>query len=264
VLSDVLLGCDELLEEELPGFELLLEEELLESRPVGAPAALVALVSVSVLAAEVVELVELDLESLEPEPTLMSDETLVTPCVSSASAIARPTISALSAVPFSVTSPLLASTSIEAFETSLSAWSLPLTIVSITSSSEAPVGAPTALSFERTIVTPRSRSAWSSAEPRRHSVMRDDTSVDVLLAVMSLEVLPEVENEPVAPVVLVEPAPAAPVVPEVLVVSLAIVLLLVLGCWAAVSVLDEVELAAPVAATEPVAEAARSCVACVS
>jgi hypothetical protein len=43
-------------------------------------------------------------------------------------------------------------------EVSLSAWSLPLTMVSITSSSEAPVGAPTTLSLVRTIATPRSRS----------------------------------------------------------------------------------------------------------
>jgi hypothetical protein len=260
----VLLGCDELLEEEL-GLELLLEEELLESRPVGAPAELV-LVSVSVLTAEFVELEVLEVEeSLEALETLMSEDTFVTPCVSRASAMARPTISALSAEPLSVTSPLLASTSIEALETSLSACSLPLTIVSITSSSEAPVGAPTALSFVRTIVTPRSRSAWSSAEPSRHSVIRDETSVEVLLAAMSLEVLLEVESEPVAPVELVEPAPAAPVVPEVLVESLAIVVLLVLGCWEVVSVLEEVEPVVPVAATVPLVEdCARSCVACVS
>lgn len=37
--------------------------------------------------------------------TLMSDETLVTPWVSRASAIARPTMSALSAEPLSMTSP---------------------------------------------------------------------------------------------------------------------------------------------------------------
>lgn len=262
-MSDVLLGC-ELVEDELLGLELLLEEELVESRPVGAPA---ALVSVSVLTAELVELVELDVDvSVEPvELTLMSDDTFVTPWVSRASAMARPTMSALSAEPLRVTSPLLASTSIEALETSLSACSLPLTIVSITSSSEAPVGAPTALSFVRTIVTPRSRSAWSSAEPRRHSVIRDETSVEVLLAAMSLEVLLEVESEPVAPVELVEPAPAAPVVPEVLVESLAIVVLLVLGCWDVVSVLEEVEPVVPVAATVPLVEdCARSCVACVS
>jgi hypothetical protein len=72
--------------------------------------------------------------------------------------------------------------------------------------------------------------------------MREVTSVEVLVAAMSLEV------ELAAPVVLVEPAPAAPVVPEVLVVSLAIVLL-VLGCCAVVSVLVDDELVVPVPAT---------------
>ena len=43
--------------------------------------------------------------------TLISEVTLVTPCVSSASAMARPTASGCSAEPVSVTSPLLASAS---------------------------------------------------------------------------------------------------------------------------------------------------------
>ena len=55
------------------------------------------------------------------ELTLMSEETLVTPCVSRARAIARPTRLALSAEPLSMTSPLLASTSIDALAVSLSA-----------------------------------------------------------------------------------------------------------------------------------------------
>jgi hypothetical protein len=55
--------------------------------------------------------------------TLISDDTLVTPCVSSASAMARPTSFALAAEPFRVTSPLLASTSISDVPTSWSAWS---------------------------------------------------------------------------------------------------------------------------------------------
>lgn len=67
--------------------------------------------------------------------------------------------------------------------------------------------------------------------------MREETSVDAEARAPEVVLV-----EPVAPVVLVEPAPAAPVVPvEVLVlgcvvVSLAIVLL-VLGCCAVVSVL---------------------------
>jgi hypothetical protein len=91
--------------------------------------------------------------------------------------------------------------------------------------------------------------------------MRDETSVDVLAEARSLDVLVA------APVVLVEPAPAAPVVPVVLlcccdVVSLAIVPLVELGCVLVdVSVLDEVEPGVElgeveelVAASEPLAE----------
>lgn len=129
---------------------------LLESRPVGAPALLLSLLEAELEAPVLPEVWEAE---AEPEPTFTSDDTLVTPWVSRASAMARPTRSALSAEPFNVTSPLLASTSIEALETSLSACSLPLTIVLMTSSSEAPVGAPATLSFDRTIVTPRSKSA---------------------------------------------------------------------------------------------------------
>ncbi len=136
--------------------------------------------------------------------TFTSEETFVTPWVSSASAMARPTISALSALPFRVTSPFFASTSMEAFETWLSAWSFPFTMVLITSSSVAPVGAPTTLSFVRTMVVPLSRSDCSSLAPKRHSVIREDTSVlaeaelleDGLLLVLS---------EPLAPVVLEDP-----------------------------------------------------------
>ncbi len=86
--------------------------------------------------------------------------TFVTPSVLRASAIARPTWSADAAVPFSVTSPLCASTSIfaAAEESWLSAWSLPLTIVTRSESSVWPVGAPTTLSFVRTIVVPLVRS----------------------------------------------------------------------------------------------------------
>lgn len=139
---------------------LLLESGLLSV--VVSDLSLLALLSRPVgerVSSELVEVLLLEVEVLPVLLTLTSEETLVTPCVSSARAIARPTISALSAEPLSMTSPLLASTSIEAFETWLSAWSLPFTIVSMTSSSEAPVGAPTTLSFVRTIVTPRSRSA---------------------------------------------------------------------------------------------------------
>lgn len=103
------------------------------------------------------------------------------------------------------------------------------------------------MSFVRTIVTPRSRSAWISVGPRRHSVRRVVTSVDVEAEAMSVEVLLVA-----APVVLVEPAPAAPVVPVLVlvpgcceVVSLAIVvLLLVLGWVELVSVVGVVDVLA--------------------
>src|SRR5688500_10164265 len=127
----------------------------------------------------------------------MSDETLVTPSVLRASAIACPMSFALSAEPFSITSPFLASTSMLALEASLSACSLPLTMVLITSSSVEPVGAPTTESLVRTMVTPRSRSAWISDAPSRHSVIRLARSALVLAALL-------VSVEAVAPVVLVE------------------------------------------------------------
>lgn len=178
--------------------------------------------------------------------------------------MARPTMSALSAEPLRVTSPFSASTSMDALDTSLSAFSLPLIMVSITSSSDEPVGAPTTLSLVRTMVTPRSRSACNSVEPRRHSVIREETSLEVLL---------DAAREPDAPVVLVEPAPAAPVVPVELpgceVVSVATEALELLGLVVvSVATLDvplvdlevsvavvsvELVLAAPVAATLPVA-----------
>jgi len=142
---------------------------------------------------------------LEFAPTLMSDETLVTPCVSSASAIARPTVAAESALPFNITSPFLASTSKEAFAVWLSACSLPLTMVLMTASSVEPVGAPTTLSLVRTIVTPRSRSDWISVVLRRHSVMRDEMSELVLLELLLLS------DELPAPVELLDPA-VAPIV----------------------------------------------------
>lgn len=90
--------------------------------------------------------------------TLISDETFETPCVSRASAMARPTILALAAEPLRVTSPLFASTSINEVPTSWSACSLPLTMVSMTASSVLPVGAPTMLSFVRTTAVPASMS----------------------------------------------------------------------------------------------------------
>lgn len=104
--------------------------------------------------------------------------------------MARPTWSALSAEPLSETSPLLASTSIIAVATLSSDCSLPFTMFSRTESSVEPVGAPTALSFVRTIATPRSRSAWISAGESRHSVIRTVTSpaaAPVVAEAMSLE-----------------------------------------------------------------------------
>lgn len=123
--------------------------------------------------------------------------------------MARPTMFAESAEPLRVTSPLFASTSIMALAVSLSAWSLPLIMVSIKSSSEAPVGAPTILSFVRTIVTPPFRSAWSSASLNRHSVMRVEISVAEVAATLSVLVVALVAA--VAPVVLDE-LPVAPMV----------------------------------------------------
>lgn len=90
-----------------------------------------------------------------------SEVTFVTPSVLSASAIARPTWSADCTLPLRVTSPLCAPTSMSdaAAESCASAWMRPLTIVFTTASSELPVGAPTTLSFVRTIAVPLSMSA---------------------------------------------------------------------------------------------------------
>ena len=65
------------------------------------------------------------------------------------------------------------------------------------------MGAPTTVSLVRTIVTPRSRSAWSSVAPRRHSVIRLEMSeLDARSAFEELELLRSVEV--FAPVALVE------------------------------------------------------------
>lgn len=111
--------------------------------------------------------------------TLISEETFVTPCVSSASAMAWLTWVAFSAEPLRETSPFCADTSIIAVADSESDWSFCLTVDSIVESSVAPVGAPTAASLVRTIVTPLSRSAWSALGSRRHSEMRVEISVVV-------------------------------------------------------------------------------------
>ena len=113
--------------------------------------------------------------------------------------MARPTTLALSAEPSSEISPFLAFTSIIAFEVSASACSLPLTIVSMTESSELPVGAPMTVSFVRTIATPLSRSAWISESLKRHSVMRVVMSAPVVAAAMSVELR---DDSVVAPVLL--------------------------------------------------------------
>lgn len=62
-------------------------------------------------------------------------------------------------------------------------------MVMITESSVLPVGAPTTLSFVRTIVVPLSRSAWISVGPRRHSLMRVVTSVFVEFDARSVELV---------------------------------------------------------------------------
>jgi hypothetical protein len=136
--------------------------------------------------------------------TFSSELTFVTPAVLSESAIARPIWSADFALPFSVTSPLCASTSIEdAIEASwLSACSLPLIIVMRTESSVLPVGAPTTLSFVRTIVTPRSRSAWMSDGETRNCVICVEMSPLVAVAVSEVD---RVESAATLPVELVLP-----------------------------------------------------------
>jgi len=154
---------------------------------------------------------ELVLLRSEPEPEVLlvelllpvsfnSELTFVTPSVLSVSAIARPIWSAEAMLPLRVTSPLCASTSILEAEAEswLSAWSLPFTIVLMTESSVLPVGAPTTLSLVRTIVVPRSRSAWISVGARRHSVicvvMSPDAEVE--LALLVVEELPVALSEP--------------------------------------------------------------------
>jgi hypothetical protein len=77
----------------------------------------------------------------------------------------------------------------------------------MTSSSVDPVGAPTTVSFVRTIVTPRSKSLCSSEGESRHSVIR------VVISVLELAVA-LVSVEEVAPVVLVEPLVAPMVLEE--------------------------------------------------
>jgi hypothetical protein len=132
--------------------------------------------------------------------TFNSELTFVTPAVLSESAIARPIWSADFALPFSVTSPLCASTSIEdAIEASwLSAWSLPLIMVTRTESSVLPVGAPTTVSFVRTIVTPRSRSAWMSEAATRNCVICAEMSPLVAVVVPLVERLESAATLPVA------------------------------------------------------------------
>jgi len=120
------------------------------------------------------------------EATFSSELTFVTPEVLRESAMARPIWSADFALPFRVTSPLCASTSIcDAIAArSESACSLPLIIVTRTESSVLPVGAPTTVSLVRTIVTPRSRSDWMSAAARCSSVMRVLMSVLAVVLVL--------------------------------------------------------------------------------
>ena len=128
---------------------------------------------------------------------MMSELTLVTPSVSSASAMARPTWVADCAVPFSVISPLCACTSMFREDRSLSAWSLFFTIVMITESSIEPVGAPAPSSRVRTIVVELFRSLWISVGARRHWVILELTSVEATAAPEAL-VEPERLAEPVA------------------------------------------------------------------
>lgn len=83
---------------------------------------------------------------------------------------------------------------------------MPFTIVSRTESSVEPVGAPTTLSLVRTMVAERSRSAWSSADPRRHSVSRLAISeAPVVAAAISVTLRLVVS---IAPAALVPTAPA--------------------------------------------------------
>lgn len=79
-----------------------------------------------------------------------------------------------------------------AFASWLSAWSLPFTIVFKTVSSVLPVGAPALDSLVRTIAVPLSRSLLISDGLKRHSVMRVETSV---LLVAALLVPAELEDD---------------------------------------------------------------------
>lgn len=140
---------------------------------------------------------------------MMSELTFVTPSVSKAKAIARPIWLADCAEPLRVTSPLCAWTSMFKDDSSLSAWSLFFTRVMMTESSILPVGAPAPTSLVRTMVTPRSISAWRSVGARRHSVMCAVLCVPLVVVEAILAELPLV-------LVLEVDAPAAPVVDEVL------------------------------------------------
>lgn len=168
--------------------------------------------------------------------TLISEVTLVTPWVSRASAMARPTASGWSTEPVRVTSPLLASAWMLALVSWLSACILPVTMVFKTVSSVVPVGEPAVDSLVRTIATPLSRSLLSSDGLRRHSVMRAEISPLAMALLAAVDVASVVEL--VAPatdadgdvafaadVVSVEDAlpvvPAPATVPEELVVSVA-------------------------------------------
>jgi len=148
--------------------------------------------------------------------------------------MARPTTSGLSAEPLSVTAPFLASAWMLALARSLSACSLPVTIVFTTVSSVLPVGAPAEDSFVRTIATPLSRSLLSSEGLRRHSVMRAEISllepvllalVERLVSVVEL-VVPATEDEGdvafAAEVVSVEEALPRVPVPATLLEGLAV------------------------------------------
>jgi hypothetical protein len=116
----------------------------------------------------------------------------------------------------------------------LSAWSLPLIMVTSTESSVLPVGAPTTESCVRTIVTPLSRSAWMSEPERRSSVIL------LLISPLAATVFEEVfeESEATDEPVWLDVAPVVPVA-----------LVLLLG-----EVLEEVLSLATVEPVEPVVD----------
>jgi len=103
---------------------------------------------------------------------------------------------------------LCACTSMFSEERSLSACSLFFTIVTMTESSIEPVGAPAGSSRVRTIVVPRSMSAWRSVGARRHSLMWLVTSVVEFEATLEADVLPVALVDPVALTEEVEPVAA--------------------------------------------------------